>query len=235
MNIKDILVEHPAHTPLFSSYLKKNGLSHQLLNYYENEGWLEKVSSGLYKKKNDQLSLFSVVQAVQKQLGSNAYVGGPTALEENNITFNIRFEKPFYLFYPKSEHLGVWVKAFKSIVSAPTNLFAKRTLGLREKNGVVIATPERAIIETVSLIPKHVEMEEAQHLMELLPTLRSKLLQELLEDCTSIITKRLFFHLAEKVAPPWLIKLHLNKINFGTGVRQLVKGGQYDKKYQLYV
>ena len=96
MNIKDILITHPANTPLFSSYLKKNGLSHQLINYYENEGWLEKVGSGLYKKKNDHLSLFMVAQAAQKQIGSNAYVGGPSALEQNNIVFNVRFEKPFY-------------------------------------------------------------------------------------------------------------------------------------------
>jgi hypothetical protein len=64
-------------------------------------------------------------------------------------------------------------------------------------------------------------------------TLRPKLVQQLLESCSSIKVKRLFLLLAEELKLPWVKKLNLDKIDLGSGDRTLVKGGKLHPKYRL--
>jgi hypothetical protein len=84
-------------------------------------------------------------------------------------------------------------------------------------------------------VPKAESFEESFLLMEGLTTLRPKLVQELLEKCHSVKVKRLFMLLAERANHPWVKKLDLSKVDFGTGNRMLIKGGRVNKKYQISV
>jgi Transcriptional regulator, AbiEi antitoxin, Type IV TA system len=59
---------------------------------------------------------------------------------------------------------------------------------------VQISTPERAILETLYLVPHRQSIEEAWLLMEGLVSLRPRLLQV----CNPIKMRRLFLYLAEK-------------------------------------
>ena len=63
----------------------------------------------------------------------------------------------------------------------------------------------------------------------------SLVVQRLLECCTSVKTKRLFMHAAEKLDHPWLSRLDLSNVNFGSGRRTIHAGGRLDKKYSLVV
>ena len=98
-----------------------------------------------------------------------------------------------------------------------------------------VATLERAAFEMMYLVPKRQSYEEALQIMESLASLRPQVVQRLLECCTSVKTKRLFMHAAEKLDHPWLSRLNLSYIDFGSGRRTIHAGGRLDKKYSLVV
>ena len=98
-----------------------------------------------------------------------------------------------------------------------------------------VATLEQAAFEMMYLVPKRQSYEEAVQVMESLTSLRPQVLQQLLENCTSVKTKRLFMHAAESTDHAWLKRLDLSKVNFGSGRRTIHAGGHLDKKYDLVV
>jgi len=71
--------------------------------------------------------------------------------------------------------------------------------------------------------------------MESLTTLRPQVVQQLLERCTSVKTKRLFMHAAERTGHRWLQRLDMAKVDFGSGRRTIHAGGRLDKNYDLVV
>ena len=94
---------------------------------------------------------------------------------------------------------------------------------------------ERAILEVLYLVPQKQGLEECRYLIEGLRTLRPKLLQTLLENCTSIKVNRLFLLFAEHLQLPCLQFLDIEKVNLGSGNRHLVANGKLDKKYLLTI
>lgn len=98
-----------------------------------------------------------------------------------------------------------------------------------------VATPERAALEMMYLVPKRQSFEEACQVVEALTTLRPLFLQSLLESCTSVKTKRLFMHAAERANHAWLKHLDLSGVDFGSGRRTIHAGGRLDRKYDLIV
>ena len=99
----------------------------------------------------------------------------------------------------------------------------------------MVSSPARAMLECLYLAPEKQELLECFELMEGLNNLRPKVVQELLEQCTSVKVKRLFLYLADKAGHEWLQYLDLQKIDLGSGKRSLVKNGVYVAKYQITV
>ena len=100
---------------------------------------------------------------------------------------------------------------------------------------IKVSAPERAMMEVLYGVPLIDSYEEARLLMEGLTTLRPRIVQSLLEECTSVKVKRLFMLLAEKCKHAWVRKVDLSKVEFGKGKRALVKGGRFDSKYKITV
>ena len=65
--------------------------------------------------------------------------------------------------------------------------------------------------------------------------MRPKLLQTLLEACTSIKAKRLLFYLADLTNSTWTRRLDRSRVDLRRGHRRLVEGGRYVAEYQLTV
>ena len=84
-------------------------------------------------------------------------------------------------------------------------------------------------------VPNKATVNEAYQIMELLVSLKPTLMQELLENCTSIKVKRLFLYMAERAGHACLNRLDLSKIDLGNGVREIVKGGTLDRKYNIII
>lgn len=169
-----------------------------------------------------------------------------------------------WLFGKKGEKLPKWFmngKWHKKIIYSTSNLFNNEEIGLEQismgnhsiavtlgdviehnytkkklRNHTITASSiERAILEMLYLAPSQQTLEEAKYLMEGLMTLRPTLLQQLLEQCRSIKTKRLFIFLAELCHLPCLEHLNLTKINLGKGKRVIGTGGHYIVKHQISI
>ncbi|MEJ5096565.1 MULTISPECIES: type IV toxin-antitoxin system AbiEi family antitoxin domain-containing protein [Sphingomonas] len=95
------------------------------------------------------------------------------------------------------------------------------------------ATPERAILELLHLAPKEFDLVEACQIVEGMTSLRPKLMQSLLEACTSVKVRRLFLYLAERADLPVMRHVKVDQIDLGSGDRSLAKMGRYVPKYRL--
>ena len=69
----------------------------------------------------------------------------------------------------------------------------------------------------------------------MLTTLRPKLVQQLLEECSSIKAKRLFLYMAEKSDHQWFKHLDMSRIDLGKGDRLITENGRYIGKYGITI
>lgn len=99
--------------------------------------------------------------------------------------------------------------------------------------GVVLSTPERAILELCDEKPDSALVHEVNALMQGLSTLRPQLVSALLQHCDSVKAKRLFLALADRHRHAWLAHVGLQDVDLGSGKRVLVPGGKLNAKYQI--
>lgn len=71
--------------------------------------------------------------------------------------------------------------------------------------------------------------------MQGMTSLSPSLLQTLLQECRNVKVRRLFFLLADHHQHAWLKKMAPEKIDLGSGKRQLVENGKLDKKYLITI
>jgi hypothetical protein len=100
---------------------------------------------------------------------------------------------------------------------------------------ILVSLPERAILELLDELPANESFEYADKFVEGLANVRPRIMQHLLEACSSIKVKRLFLFLADRHRHAWLNKLDKTRIDLGSGKRALVPSGRYDKTYQITV
>ena len=98
-----------------------------------------------------------------------------------------------------------------------------------------VSSPELAFLECLALAPKQYSYLDLYYIMEQLTTLRSEVLQRLLENTSNNRVKRMFLYMAEKAGHYWFEELDTNKVDMGTGKLQLVKNGVFSKKYSITV
>lgn len=226
------------------TFLKKNGFSAKLINWYESSGWVESVGHGAYKLSGDQIDWYGAIFALQTQLGFSVHPGGKTALELQGYAHYLAEKLPaIYLFGLRDERLPKWFRTCDwetEIRYAPTKLFSEplpqslSEYDYRELS-IQISAPERSAMEMLYHVPRYQGFAEASKLMENLTTLRPRLVQQLLESCNSKKVKRLFLYFAEKHDHEWFGQINIKKIDIGTGKRVVVKNGTLDKKYQITV
>ena len=125
---------------------------------------------------------------------------------------------------------GQAVHHYKTSVFAPDLALTDYQVGAFS---IKISTPERAILECLHLSPEEVDLVECYQVMEGLTTLRPKLLQPLLQKCSSVKVTRLFLYMADKVGHEWFKRLDTDKFDLGAGARTITKGGVYVSRYGL--
>ena len=225
-----------------TKWLKAKGYYQQLVDRYEKSGWIAKVGQGAYKKAGDEVNWASGLNAVQRQLEKEIYVAGKSALElHGNMQYLSLGKKPVMRLYgQKGTVLPRWFKDYDWDVTIDfhiSSLFDRRdnSLTSREVNGIEIklSNRERGIMEFMEKVQDEHSFQEMVDIYEGLTTLRSSVVQELLEKCNSIKVKRLFLYITELLNPRIFKKLDLAKINRGKGKRSIVKNGHLDKKYLI--
>ena len=100
---------------------------------------------------------------------------------------------------------------------------------------LLVSSPERAFLECLNLPDATSSLLDLYYVMESLTTLRPKLLQQLLESCSSQKVKRLFLYMAEKAGHPWFNALKPDSIETGTSRLMAVPTGKYIAKYNMTI
>ena len=241
--IKQIIDTKGTDTLLFSSWLSAEGISRAEQAAYVQSGWLEKVAHGVYKVAGANVSLFSAISAYNTQLGKQCIIGAETALEIRGYSHYVPMGKPLaFLFTEAHAKLPRWFQTTKwdrTLRYHTISLWADGSLGLeqREEGGrtLLISSPERAIMECLNRSYVAQTLMDTYYIMEMLTTLRPKLVQQLLEQCSSVKVKRLFLYLAEKANHPWFKAIDTDKVNLGSGRRMISPTGKFVSKYNITI
>lgn len=236
-----LLQEYPKGLVLLSSWLVSKGYPYELQQQYRKSGWLTSIGNGAMLKSNDPFLLSGALAALQSQAKINIHLGGRSALELNGIAHYLQLGSlEATLFALGKTKLPSWFINNKWDVEYTlfrTTLFKSDTIGLVDYHyagiNMNISSPGRAMMECLSLCPNEFSLTEAYELMEGLPTLRPKQVQELLENCKSIKTKRLFLYFAEKAGHSWPKYIDMKNVDLGSGNRSLASHGILVPKYKL--
>lgn len=240
--LMSLLANHVPETVLLASWLEKNGISRELQQYYLKSGWLESLGSGAFKRPNENVKWFGALHSIQRQADMPVHVGGLTSLSLQGLAHYARLgNELLYLFSNHYVNLPKWFRDQEwglKVKHVKTKILPI-SLGLIEfKEGAVtlqISSPERAIFECLYLTPNQFDIVECYQMLEGLSNLRPKVLQELLEKCSSIKVKRLLLFMASKANHQWLSFIDTTKIELGKGDRILVKGGVYISQHRISI
>jgi hypothetical protein len=241
--INQLLQQWPPGTVATLRWLGGLGVDRRLANKYVQSGWLERLGHGAYKRAGATVDWVGAVHALQTQLGLAVHPGGITAIELRGYTLYLALGvRDVVLFGHPGAKLPTWFEAHSwsrpgTLVTTGVFTGTEKATSTLPVDGVdlEVATLERAAFEMMYLVPKRQSYEEAFQVMESLASLRPQVVQQLLEGCTSVKTKRLFMHAAERANHSWLKRLDLSKVDFGSGRRTIHAGGRLDKKYDLVV
>jgi hypothetical protein len=239
--IKKFLNQHQQGTITLAKWLESIGISHDLQKKYRKSGWLESIGSGAFKRPDENVGWQGAMYAMQHQAKLPIHPGATTALSIHGLSHYIRSQETIFLFSPQSTQLPRWFTNHKwesTIQHIKTSVLPEKTglVSLEEKNfSILISGPERAMLECLHLAPGKLDLTECYQIMEGLSNLRPKLVQELLEKCSSIKVKRLFLFMATRAQHQWLNFIDQKKIDLGSGDRSITEGGSYNAAFHITI
>lgn len=241
--IQQILEANPDSKILFSEWLTSYGLDAKDQYAYMKRGWLTRLSKGVYALQGTKPTLLHAVSAYNTQLSKKCLVGAYTALELRGYSHYLPMGKPkAFLFTGATDRLPLWMLEKDwdmSIRYMKTSFLGNDNNGVESMyvgtDQLFVSSPERAILECLNLPEAASSLLDIYYIMESLTTLRPKLVQQLLESCTSQKVKRLFVYMAEKAGHPWFKALKLDAISLGTSRYMVVPTGKYISKYNMTV
>lgn len=240
-----LLSAWPAGTVGVQPWLENRQIYRQLSNKYASLGWLQKIGPGAYVRAGEKVTWQGGVYALQQGLNLKVHIGGLSALEERGNAHFIPLgqNRRIYLYtHNKQEmrHLPKWFVDLENVsaIYITTQVFNSDVGLTYESYGnfeLQLSTNERALFEILSLVPDKTTFEHACLLMQHQNTLRVDLVQQLLEECSSYIIKRVFLYLARKFDLAFLPYIDLKKVKLGRNIRRVAQGAVYDPELKLYV
>ena len=225
----------------FSSWLKKNEYSDQLMQQYRKSGWFSPLSKGVMYRTGDKHTSYAALSSYNTQLNKNFYVGAHSALELSGFNHYVPMGKPALMIgHPQEDEVPSWMikTDFEyELKFFSTKAFLNPQLTFVNKGDFEILTsvPEQAFLECLLLAPNQYNYMDIFYIMEQLTTLRSEVVQQLLENTNNLKVKRLFLYMAKKARHDWFERLDISKVDIGTGKQKLVDNGVYIPEYMMTI
>lgn len=240
--IQRMLDQHKPGTVCLSGWLESLSISSDLQKRYRRSGWLAAIGKGAFVRPDDPVDWQGGLYTLQAQAGLPIHAGAMTALSMHGFAHYVRMgAEQVYLFAPPKTPCPAWFKNhdWGTGVQLVRTSILPDGLGLANHEhksfSIRISSPERAILECLHLAPDKVGLVECALVMEGLTTMRPKILQPLLEQCSSIKVKRLFLYLASRAGHAWVKWLDTSLLELGTGDRTVTKGGVYIAQHGITV
>ena len=240
--INQLLQKVPNGGLFLSSWMYKNGISHELQRHYKESQWLTPIERGVMVRTGERPTIFSALASLNEQENKHFTIGAMSALEMQGFSHYVPMGKrTIVLFSHRGERLPAWfVKRdwnvfLRHYTSECFNPGAGIDTVMQEGFNLPVSSPARAFMECLHLSPKYYNLTDLYYVMESLSILLPLKVQELLEDCKSVKVKRLFLYMAEKSEHNWLNMINLSNISLGAGKRSIVRNGVYNPKYQITI
>lgn len=238
--INNLRQQIPSNGIMLTSWLEKSGFNRSEIYDYMALGWLQRIST-VYQFNGDTLSLYGILASYQKQVDLKYHIGAASALELKGFSHYIAMGKPTAVgFSPVRSSLPKWLNDADldmNLVEVSSKVLGTAGIEQLDYQGqaLTVSSPERAIMECILLSPARYDLMDIYYLMEMLTSLRASLVQQLLEDCTSVKVKRMFLYMAENARHRWFDKLDLSRISLGSGTRSFMKGGVKIPAYDIVI
>lgn len=251
--IMDLLPEGVVVT---RGWLMGKGYSRHAIDNLVKSQQLHLLKRGVYVRGRATITWQSIVYCLQSLEKLDLVIGGVTAMEMQGLGHYLSLSEKKVIHLYGTHKIPDWAGkvlsgtqfirhslnelAGSEAVSAEKEqfgleFFTKPVDWKEYMQPLMVSTPERAYLEVLMDVPQKVSFEHADQLMQGLTSLSPRSLQKLLEGCSNIKVKRLFFWFADRYHYPWLEKLDRSRIDLGKGKRMLVKGGKFDNNYQITV
>ena len=222
---------------LTAPYLLKQGYSYDNLKGYVRSGYLDSLGRGAYCRAGSQPTVEAAITAMSGQMGVPVHLGGRSALAKRGYVHFVPFtELPATIFMDHGVRVPAWFgHHYAGRFLMRKTSFIKGNSGIENDAGCPVSSPERAILEFLLDVPSRQLLNEAYQLLEMMMTLRPRLIEKLLSACSSIKVKRLFFLLADDLNPPWWGRVAKEEIDLGAGCRVIDQHSSFNSKDNLVV
>jgi hypothetical protein len=230
VSFKDLLASLPRGEPLSTASLQARGLSAFRASALARSGWLVHLARGVYMLPGDTLTRDGSLAFLSAQM-PGLHVGSKTALAWRGVRQNIAFREHLSLWGDAPKRLPEWfTQRFPASYQA-TQLFddaLPEACGLQALPAgdprVLVSVPERAMLELLSDVGKVQSLTETRELVESLPGLREKVLDELLMHTTRIKVVRMAATFASSLKLPWATLAVKHSERIGGGARWVAVG-----------
>lgn len=242
--LNSLLTTWPRGVVATSSWLQAQGISKQLTSKYVRSGWLSSIGHGAAIRAGDKVTWSGGLLALQQQLQLPVWLGGPSLLNLRGYAHYLPLGRErIWLYGQPGTVLPKWFRdhdwGVDVELQVPQLLVEPYSTSLetRPVDGldVQVSTLEQAVLELLYLVPLQIAFEAAAEMLMGLSTLHPERMQGLLEACRLIRIRRLFLFLADYYQLPVLEALDLDRIDLGSGTRQIVAGGRLDRRFRITV
>jgi len=233
-SIKNLMEVLPRGEPVETATLVKHGVSPFLASYLSRNGWLQHLSRGVYLLRGDKLTRDGSLRYLARHI-PGFHVGGKTALAWRGVQHNLSVRENLELWGDKPFRLPTWLTTQFDCHYQTTQLFAAELPvghGLQPlpalSDGILVSTPERALLEMLSNVGKRQSVEEARNLVEGLRNPRPQVLSTLLSHCVRIKVVRLAKFLADEAELDWadIVRSHSDQIGSDSRWTVRTKSGE---------
>lgn len=225
-----LLASLPKGEPVSTRTLQALGVSPFRSSALARSGWLVHLARGVYMLPGDTLTRDGCLAFLSTQT-PGLHVGSKTALAWRGVSQNIAFREHLSLWGVVPLHLPDWFTQRFPASYQTTQLFddsLPAAFGLQASPGgdlrVLVSVPERAMLELLSDVGKTQSLVEARDLVESLPNLRVKVLDELLAHSIRIKVVRMAATLAACMNLPWASVALKHSERIGGGERWVAVG-----------
>ncbi|WP_425482675.1 type IV toxin-antitoxin system AbiEi family antitoxin domain-containing protein [Chelativorans xinjiangense] len=245
-----------------TAWMTRHAISRQSVSAYIKQGWLERVTQGVYRRpfttgENPEAITGWKIPLLSAQwiMGHDFHVGGQTALSLRGHSHYLQLGggSAIYLYGPD---IPTWLAKLRTdvrFVRRNDALFGEEATGVEDREfslsegldaelglspwrwPIRMSSAERATLEALDELPKNESFHTIDMMFEGLVNLRPKLLMTLLAHCRSVKVKRLFFIYADKHAHAWRKHIDMSNIDMGSGDRALTPGGRLHPIYRITV
>lgn len=194
--------------PFDSADLARLGISGALVHRYLKSGWVERLARGVYRFAGDELQRDPCLAFLAEKL-PGFHVGGKTALAWRGIGHNLPAQEVLTLWGDRNTRLPAWFgERFPARYTVRESFSGEAVkTGLQplpgQPEGTPVSVPERALLEMLSEVGVHQEIDEARQIAEGARNLRAKVLDTFLKACRQEKAARLCVLWAEELSLPW--------------------------------